>query len=192
MKNDVENRKRFFGEEMHPLKDTKELYGGISEFRGKKYHVDKLEETEASGFCIKGDGTKEKFIALKEFGYVGIGRTRGHADADIGRYEYEKIGFDEKIKEFTERFKKDEMYSVAEFSSWHRRITNSCYFGRVQFMREHNLREDDKMSPMYFVKITSENDEESKRQFERLEKYYEGSASKYEAANINSAVQGNG
>lgn len=191
MENNIENRKRFFGEEIHPLEDMKEMYGGVSEFRGKKYHVEKIEEVEATGFCIKDDGTRERFVAIKEFGYVGIGRTKGHADTDIAHYEYEKIGFDEKIKEFIERFKKDGMYVVAEFFSWHRRITNSCYFGRIQFMREHNLSWDDKMSPMYFLKLTSENDEVSKRTFEKLIKHYEGSEAKYEIANFNSAVQRN-
>lgn len=188
MKNNVENREKFFGNEMHPLKDEKELYGGVSEFRGKLYHVENIGEKEATGFLIKDDGKTEKFVALKDIDYVGIGRTRAHADEEIRQYESEKIGFDEKIKEFVERFKKDGMYSVSEFFSWHRRLANSCYFGRIHFMREHNLNWDDKMSPMYFVKITTENDEESKRKFERLEKHYEGSEAKYEIANFDSTV----
>lgn len=188
MKNNVENRKKFFGKEIRPLEDEKESYGGVSEFRGKLYHVENIGEKEATGILIKADGTTEKFVAIKEIDYVGIGRTKAHADEEIRQYENEKIGFCEKIKEFKEKFKSDEMYCVSEFSSWHRRLTNSCYSGRILFMKEHNLSDNDKMSPLYFLQITSENDEVSKQKFEELIKHYDGSEAKYEIANFDTTV----
>ena len=51
---------------------------------------------------------------------------------------------------------KKKRLTVKELYSWHGALTGSCRFGRDEFQKEHNLKDEDTLSLEEFVKLTGD------------------------------------
>lgn len=155
MENNARTRKEFFGEKIKPYDgELNEKYGGLSYIDDHLTHIDVLSETEASGFC-PGIVAKRfvPFYAAKDGEKVGIGVSYEHAADALLFLQTIDVPVEDRIQEFVSTHKLGEKYTVSELRYWTRRLTLACYGGVEDFVKAHNLKDDDLWETMDYLDL---------------------------------------
>ena len=66
------------------------------------------------------------------------------------------LDFDEAKEKLLAEFEEKGKLTVKELYQWHGILTGSCRFGRSEFQKQHNLKDDDLLSLEEFVKLTED------------------------------------
>lgn len=136
---------------------------GISKYKGHKvYNVDYIKTViesvkgnYARGYTISEDLTTKSCYIARKGNYFAHGETLKDAVRDVQHKYNENLTEEERIKMFTEQFKRGEKYPAKTFFEWHNTLTGSCEFGRKHFCKEHNINlESDSFTVLEFTELT--------------------------------------
>lgn len=91
-------------------------------------------------------------------GFFAHGKTVREALQDAKEKFYLNIDFEQKKAELKRLFSRsaDKKLPVRTLYDWHGMLTGSCRFGRNEFMRDHTLKDDDRLTLKEFVNLTAE------------------------------------
>jgi hypothetical protein len=109
------------------------------------------------GFIINNDLTTTPCFVAKSQGYTAHGETLKEAVSCLQDKIINNMPIDKKIQQFNESFHRGVSYRASEFYRWHNVLTGSCEMGRKQFMRNHDIEDDDKFTVEEFIALTKEN-----------------------------------
>ena len=99
--------------------------------------------------------TKKAFLAKFE-NTLAHGESIKEAMTDAMQKYYSSLDFKAVKKKLLNEFAKKKRLTVKELYSWHGVLTGSCRFGRDEFQRAHNLKDEDTLSLEEFVKLTGD------------------------------------
>ena len=135
----------------------------IETFKGNNvYYVDKIpcifkrvHDNWAEVEVIDNDDftTKKAFIGKFE-NVFAHGSTIREAVTDAMTKYYSSLDFDTVKRKLLAEFEAKKRLTVKELYSWHGALTGSCRFGRDEFQKSHNLRDDDTLSLDEFISLT--------------------------------------
>lgn len=139
-------------------------YGiNIETFKGSKvYYVDKIpcvfkrvHDNWAEVEVIDNDDftTKKAFIGKFENTFAH-GSTIREALTDAMTKYYSSLDFESVREKLLAEFEAKKRLTVKELYSWHGALTGSCRFGRDEFQKSHNLRDNDTLSLEEFISLT--------------------------------------
>ena len=135
----------------------------IKQFKGNKvYYIDdipcifkSIHENYASVEVIDVDSFELKKAFIGKFeNCFAHGETIRDAIEDARSKYYQSLDFDEVKEKLLAEFKEKGKLTVKELYNWHGIITGSCRFGRSQFQKEHNLKDDDLLTLEQFIELT--------------------------------------
>ena len=139
-------------------------YGyGVKTYNGQKvYIIDGLETIIESikanyskGFILNKDLTLKPCYIAKTGDCFAHGGTLKDAVRDATKKYTHTLPVEERIKSFTQQFKKGTKYRAEEFFNWHNTLTGSCEFGRKQFCFDNVINvSTDKLTVEEFIKLT--------------------------------------
>ncbi len=117
----------------------------IRSYRGPLAVVDVIQEDYF---------TTQKQFVYRYNGCFAHGITAKKAKEDAIRKYYSSLDSEESIKIFKEKFKPGKEYSNKEFYQWHTILTGSCDSGKDNWMAQHNISLDGKMTVERFIELT--------------------------------------
>jgi hypothetical protein len=109
------------------------------------------------GFIINNDLTTTPCFVAESQGHAAHGETLREAVSCLRDKIINNMPIDKKIQQFNESFHRGVSYRASEFYRWHNILTGSCEMGRKQFMRNHNIGDDDKFTVEEFIALTKED-----------------------------------
>jgi len=117
--------------------------------------IDSVHGNYAKGRILDNDLTTTECFIAKCGNYFAHGETLKQAFSDVIEKYNENKPIEERIKEFNEKFPKNDIpYLGSELFSWHHILTGSCLFGRQQFCKEHELDVNKKYTIIQFIELT--------------------------------------
>lgn len=135
----------------------------ISKYKGHKVYkidyiktvIESVKGNYARGYIISEDLTTKSCYIARKGDYFAHGATLKEAVRDAQRKYNDNLSEEERIKMFTEQFKRGEKYPAKTFFEWHNTLTGSCEFGRKQFCKEYNINlESDSFTVLEFTELT--------------------------------------
>ena len=97
--------------------------------------------------------TKKAFIGKFENTFAH-GSTIREALTDAMSKYYSSLDFESVKEKLLSEFEVKKRLTVKELYAWHGALTGSCRFGRDEFQKSHNLRDDDTLSLDEFISLT--------------------------------------
>lgn len=137
----------------------------ITIFKGHKvYTIDKIpcyfvkvHDNYAEVRIIDRHNFEETKAFIGKFnGRFAHGSTIREAIEDAREKYYSHLDFNEAKKQLLGEFEKKGKLTVKELYQWHGILTGSCRFGRSEFQKSHNLKDDDLLSLKEFVNLTED------------------------------------
>ena len=135
----------------------------IEGYKGNKvYYVDEIpcifkcvHDNWAEVEVIDNNGftTQKAFIGKFENTFAHGSSIRDALTDAMTKY-YSSLDFDTVREKLLAQFEVKKRLSVKELYSWHGALTGSCRFGRDEFQKSHNLRDDDTLSLSEFISLT--------------------------------------
>ena len=115
----------------------------------------KVKYNYVAGISIsKNDFSETKCFLGKFENCVAHGETIKEALLSAQEKYFLSIDFEQKKEQLLKLFKEKKKLSVKELYIWHGLLTGSCRFGRSEFQKEHNLKDDDLLSLDEFIQLT--------------------------------------
>ena len=137
----------------------------IQTFKGNKvYTIDdipcyfvKVHDSYAEVRTIDKNSFEETRAFIGKYnGYFAHGNTIREAIEDAMKKCFSNLDFDEVKNKLLAEFKEKGKLTIRELYQWHGILTGSCRFGRSEFQKSHNLKDDDKLSLEEFVNLTKD------------------------------------
>ena len=122
---------------------------------GMAFIPEKVKNNFVAGISIsRKDFTETKCFIGKFENCLAHGKTIKEALLSAQEKYFSSIDFDQKKEQFLKLFEEKEKMTVKELYSWHGILTGSCRFGRSEFQKEHNLKDDDLLTLDEFIQLT--------------------------------------
>ena len=113
-----------------------------------------LFDNYAKGFILGNDFTLKPCYIAKNGDIFAHGKTLREAVAAMQDKLFEDMPEEERIAAFIECHDYDGVYNNTNLYDWHHRLTGSCEMGRQQFVKDHGIDLDGKMSIKEFIRLT--------------------------------------
>ena len=135
----------------------------IESYKGSKvYYVDRIpcvfkrvHDNWAEVEVIdNADFTTQKAFVGKFENVFAHGSSIREALTDAMTKYYSNLDFDTVKEKLLAEFEAKKRLTVKELYSWHGVLTGSCRFGRDEFQKSHNLRDEDTLSLSEFISLT--------------------------------------
>ena len=135
---------------------------GLKSINGKKiYMVDGIATTishihgnTAKGTIVNNDLTETPCFIVKEDKYFAHGKTLAEAREGLQDKLFDKMSIEARIMEFWKYHKKGIKYPTKDFFEWHHKLTGSCFMGRQQFAKDHDVDLEGEMTVEEFIELT--------------------------------------
>ena len=115
----------------------------------------KVKERFVAGISIsKKDFSETRCFLGKYENCVAHGNTIKEAILSAQEKYLSSFDFEQKKEQLLKLFEEKGKLTVKELYFWHGALTGSCKFGRSEFQKEHNLKDDDLLSLSEFIKLT--------------------------------------
>ena len=115
----------------------------------------KVKENFIAGISIsKKDFSETKCFLGKYENCIAHGNTIKEAILSAQEKYFSSFDFEQKKDQLLKLFEEKGKLTVKELYFWHGALTGSCKFGRSEFQKEHDLKDDDLLSLSEFVKLT--------------------------------------
>lgn len=138
-------------------------YGsGLKSINGKKiYMIDGIATTishihgnTAKGTIVNRDLTETPCYIVKEGKYFAHGKTLAEVREELQDKLFDKMSIEARIMEFWKYHKKGIKYPTKDFFEWHHKLTGSCFMGRQQFAKDHDVDLEGEMTVEEFIALT--------------------------------------
>ena len=127
----------------------------VFEIDGMAFIPLKVKESFVAGISVSKKDFSERKCFLGKFGNcVAHGSSIKEAIISAQEKYFSSFNFEQKKEQLLKLFEEKGKLSVKELYFWHGALTGSCRFGRSEFQREHNLKDDDLLSLSEFIKLT--------------------------------------
>ena len=127
----------------------------VFEIDGMAFIPFKVKENFVAGISVsKKDFSETKCFLGKFENYIAHGSSIKEAVLSAREKYLSSFDFEQKKEQLLKLFEEKGKLSVKELYFWHGALTGSCSFGRSEFQREHNLKDDDLLSLSEFIKLT--------------------------------------
>ena len=136
---------------------------GIKEINGNKVYIidniptilKNIKGNIARGFLLERFNLVSCYV-VKSNGYFAHGKTLHEAQEALQEKIYQDMDTNEVINEFLQVFNdKTKEYPAKDFFVWHNRLTGSCFMGRENFCKNHEIDiKKDKMTVDRFIELT--------------------------------------
>ena len=127
----------------------------VFDIDGMAFIPEKVKNNFVSGISISKKNFSETQCFLGKFeNCVAHGKTIKEALLSAQEKYFSSIDFEQKKEQLLKLFEEKNKLSVKELYSWHGILTGSCRFGRSEFQKEHNLKDDDLLSLDEFIQLT--------------------------------------
>lgn len=140
-----------------------DCYGSnLKSINGKKiYMIDGIAITIshihgniAKGTIVNRDLTEMPCYIVKEGKYFAHGKTLAEAREGLQDKLFDKMSIEARIMEFWKYHKKGIKYPTKDFFEWHHKLTGSCFMGRQQFAKDHDVDLEGEMTVEEFIELT--------------------------------------
>ena len=140
-----------------------DCYGsGLKSINSKKiYMVDSIAITishihgnVAKGTIVNRDLTETPCYIVKEGKYFAHGKTLAEAREGLQDKLFYEMPTEARIAAFWACHKKGVKYPTKDFFEWHHKLTGSCFMGRQQFAKDHDVDLNGEMTVEEFIKLT--------------------------------------
>lgn len=140
-----------------------DCYGSnLKSINGKKiYMIDGIAITIshihgniAKGTIVNRDLTETPCYIVKEGKYFAHGKTLAEAREGLQDKLFDKMSIEARIMEFWKYHKKGIKYPTKDFFEWHHKLTGSCFMGRQQFAKDHDVDLEGEMTVEEFIELT--------------------------------------
>ena len=108
----------------------------------------------AKGAIIKGDLTLKDCYIAKVGNFFAHGSSIEGSVSDAQAKYNENRPLKDRISDFVSNFNGTDRYPASEFYKWHTTLTGSCSLGKDNFIKEHNIDLNDKMTVHEFINLT--------------------------------------
>lgn len=108
----------------------------------------------ACRFILNGDFTLTKCFVAKCGNYFAHGEALKEAVLTARQKRWGNMDIESAIEEFCKEFKPNKKYKCSEFFEWHNYLTGSCKMGRETFMKNHDIKMNDKFTVDEFMELT--------------------------------------
>jgi hypothetical protein len=126
--------------------------GKVYKIDGVNTIIDKLIRNNlVKGRILNSDLTTTPCFVAKVGNYFAHADTVEEAFKEANEKFEDNLPIEDRIKMFVDQFKKDELYSIEEFSKAHNKLTGSCQMGRDSFIKGI---ESKKYTPQEFIEKT--------------------------------------
>ena len=127
----------------------------VFEIDGMAFIPLKVKENFTAGISVsKKDFSETKCFLGKFENYIAHGSSIKEAILSAQEKYFSSFDFEQKKEQLLKLFEEKGKLSVKELYFWHGALTGSCRFGRSEFQKEHNLKDDDLLSLSEFIKLT--------------------------------------
>ena len=127
----------------------------VFEIDGMSFIPFKVKESFVAGISIsKKDFSETKCFLGKFENCIAHGSSIKEAILSAQEKYFSSFDFEQKKDQLLKLFEEKGKLSVKELYFWHGALTGSCKFGRSEFQKEHNLKDDDLLSLSEFIKLT--------------------------------------
>ena len=127
----------------------------VFEIDGMAFIPLKVKENFTAGISVsKKDFSETKCFLGKFENYIAHGSSIKEAILSAQEKYFSSFDFEQKKEHLLKLFEEKGKLSVKELYFWHGALTGSCRFGRSEFQKEHNLKDDDLLSLSEFIKLT--------------------------------------
>lgn len=120
----------------------------VSTFNGRE--IEQMEQFDGILHGIYADDGKEVWV-MEKFGHAEAADTFSECDRTMAVYERENFDREAAIKEFIEEHTAGELYPIADYWHWYRRLTCACLYGREHFFHRKNVKFTDKRQTEWFL-----------------------------------------
>lgn len=107
----------------------------------------------ATGYTIESDMTTKQCVVAKGNGFFAHGTSTRDASAALQAKILSSLSVEDKIAEFSKKFKLGTKYPTVEFYNWHNLLTGSCKFGRDSFAKSHSVDLEGEMTTEEFFEL---------------------------------------
>ena len=127
----------------------------VFEIDGMSFIPLKIKESFVAGISVSKKYFSETKCFLGKFeNCIAHGSSIKEAILSAQEKYFSSFDFEQKKEQFLKLFEEKGKLSVKELYFWHGALTGSCRFGRSEFQKEHNLKDDDLLSLSEFIKLT--------------------------------------
>ena len=153
---------RGYGDDSSDYGDGYKTGDGVKSFNGKElYDIDGIPTAVlhirgniAKGFTLNPDLTTNPCYIVKQNNTFAHGATLAEAQEALLQKLFKNMPEEERINMFAEQFNAVDKYPAKAFFDWHNRLTGSCLFGRLQFIKDNNINLEDMYTVEEFVQLT--------------------------------------
>jgi len=119
--------------------------------------ITNLKQNIAKGFIVNNDLTTTPCYVAKIDGCFAHAETIKEAVEEATAKALQNTPIEERLQRFRDKFEPGVKYSGYEFYKWHNILTNSCKLGRDSFVKNNNIKLDDKFTVKEFVEKVKNN-----------------------------------